>query len=52
MLFRGFDDRYEYKAWGSDLEDFFNYFSLIFEDKCHYARFKLDGETYYWWRNN
>ena len=39
-LFQGFDDHYGY-------EDFFSYFSLTTEDKCRYARLKLDGEAYY-----
>jgi len=51
-LFWGFDDRYVYEAWGSDLEYFFSYFSLTTQEKCCYAKPKLDGEVYYWWRNN
>jgi len=27
-FFWSFNDRYEYEAWKSDLEDFFSYFSL------------------------
>jgi len=50
--FRGFYDRYGYEDWESNLETFFNYFSLTSEQKCLYARMKLVGEPYYWVENN
>ena len=31
QFFRSFNDRHEYKAWESDLEDFFSYFFLTTE---------------------
>ena len=32
--FRGFYDRYGYEDWESNLETFFDYFSLTSEQKC------------------
>ena len=49
-FFQVFDDRYGYEAQESDPKDSFSYFFLTTEDKCGYARLKLDGEVYYWWR--
>ena len=51
-LFRGFNDCYEYEVWENDLEDIFSYFFLTTDEKYRYAILKLDGEAYYWWRNN
>ena len=52
LTFQGFYNRYGYEDWESNLEIFFNYFSLISEQKCLYARMKLVGEPYYWVENN
>ena len=41
--FQGFYDRYGYEDWESNVETFFNYFSLTSEQKCLYARMKLVG---------
>ena len=46
--FRGSYDHYGYKYWESQLENFLNYFDLTTEEKCRYARLRLDGEAYYW----
>ena len=51
-LFKDFNDRYGYEAWKIDLEDFFSYFSMTTEKKYDNAKLKLDGEAYYWWRDN
>jgi len=51
--FQGSYNRYRYEYWESQLEDFFSYFELITEEKCRYARrLSLDGEAYYWWKDN
>ena len=34
------------------LEKFFSYFELTTEEKYRYVRLKLDGEAYYWWKDN
>jgi len=46
LYFRGSYDRYEYEYWKSQFEDFFNYFELTTEEKCRYARLRLDLEAY------
>jgi len=49
---RGYYDHHEYEKWEDNLEDFFRFFSLTLEQKCRYARIKLDEEAYYWWKDN
>ena len=50
-FFRGFDDRYGYETWESDLGDFFNYFSLtteknaIVSDLSWMEKLIIGGET-------
>jgi len=52
LYFQGSNDHDEYEKWKNQLEDFFKYFSLTPEQKCHYAQLKLAGEAYWWWEDN
>lgn len=49
---RGFNDRYAYEDWESNLEAFFCYFPLTSDKKWVYVRMKLVGEPSYWVEGN
>ena len=44
---RGSHDLDGYKKWESNLEVFFSYFVLTYEQKCRYAQIMLVGEAYW-----
>ena len=46
--FRSSDDQYGYEKWESNLEDFFSYFLLTSEQKCHCAQMKFVEKAYCW----
>ena len=50
--FRGSYNRYGYEYQESQLRNFFSYFELTIKEKFLYAGPKLDGEAYYWQKDN
>ena len=52
LYFQGSNDPCGYEEWKNYIEDFFSYFSLIPEQKCHYVQMKLAEKVYWWWKGN